>query len=213
MSTAALLNLRASFQNGQVRMTWAFPDGAPETIHIYNVKKNGLDERSHRAKELRDNSTGTVFDFSGVSSLDVRKVTFCVFLADRSEPQPSMYALQALGGCFVDVVIGRADIRYDIKTRPCKNGMFGHTIRLVSDVSMDTGILGYSFMFRDMEITLPFPGQVRGGLSEYPAIYLPGSTPPNVRVVGGANTDVLVTRRKISALRLLFSRKNRPGNG
>jgi len=211
MAVTELIALRANYIGGQVRMTWRFPPSAPETVHIYGVKRAGedisLDARFRISKDLRDCSGGLSFDYSGISSVDVKLVTFCVFLEDRNFNSPNMRALQSMKGCFTDVIIGRADVLYDVFSKPCAGELTSHRIVVKSSSTFDAGILGYSCDFYGKDIRLELPGSIGSGISQYPQIYLPRqSAPPVVCMWGGANADVMITRKKISVFRWPFSK-------
>jgi len=89
---AALIDPRANYLNGIVRLTWRFPVNAPESVHIFGIRHCGdevfFDPRFHLTKDLRDCGSGISFDYSGVYDVDVKRVTFCVFLADRNLQLP-----------------------------------------------------------------------------------------------------------------------------
>lgn len=209
MRMDTLLDLRASYVNGQVRMTWKYPPNAPDTVYIYGVKQNGgelaLDQRTLVTKSLRDCNTGLTFDYTGAAGADVKSVTYCVFLSGRNLSAPSMRSLQALGSCFVDVTVGQAEVQFDVKSKPCGGGFVGYRIITRSSSSFDPGILGYSYEFNRKEITVEFPGKVESGITEYPAIYLLENTPPPiVRLINRGNMDVSVERAKISVCRCPF---------
>ena len=202
-----LLDLRASYFNGQVNMSWQFPRNAPEAVHIYGVKRVGneaeLDARDRITKDLRDCTNGLSFEYSGISNADVRNVTFCVFLAARNLTSPNIRALQALGGCFVSVIIGRAYVQYDIICKFIGADLYSHQINLSSSSSFEPGILGYSYNFNGKPMVVELPGRVESGMRRYPPIYLSRYTePPYVCLLDGANADVAIERRKISGYRV-----------
>jgi len=209
MQIAALTDLYAKYTNGQVRMSWGYPKGAPEAVHIYCIKYNGnepqIDIRTHISNALNNCLEGMNFDYKGINNIDVRSVTYCVFLANRNYNNPNIRELQALGGCFVKVTIGRADVFYDVKSKPSGEGFISHRISISSSASFDAGILGYSYEFNGTDIAVEFPGGVIDGTTKYPAIYLPESSPsPVVCVVDGSNADISVSYKKISGFRWPF---------
>jgi len=195
-------------------MTWRFPPDAPETVHIYGVKQNGdsiaFDNSTPISKNLRDCNSGYSFDYSSISSFDVKRVIFCVFLADRNFNSPNMRVFQSMSRCFVSVIIGRANVQYDVRSKPCGSILSSHRILVRSSSTFDAGILGYSYDFKSKDITIELPGQIKNGLNEYPLIYLPReSMPPDVCLAGGSNSDIMVENKRISTFRWPFSRKNR----
>jgi len=211
MAVTELIDLRANYIGGQVRMTWRFPSHPPETVHIFGVRRAGeeisIDPRVRISKDLRDCSGGISFDYSGISSVDVKRVTFCVFLADRNFNSPNMRALQLMKGCFTDVIIGRADVLYDVTSKPGAGELTSHRIVVKSSSTFDAGILGYSCDFNGKDITLELPGGIGSGISQYPPIYLPRhSAPPVVCLARGANADVMIARKKISVFHWPFSK-------
>jgi len=209
MAVTELIDIKANYIGGQVRMTWLFPPNAPETVHIYGVKRVGedisLDAGFRISKDLRDCSGGISFDYSGISSVDVKLVTFCVFLESRNFSSPNMRALQSMSGCFTDVIIGMAEVQYDVYSKPGAGELTSHRIIVKSSSTFDAGILGYSCYFYGKDITLELPGRINSGINQYPPIYLPRqSEPPVVCLSGGANADVMISRKKISVFRWPF---------
>jgi len=206
MAIIELQDLRASYFGGQVRMFWNFPKNAPETVHIYGLNRSGgepeIDQRMRISKDLRDCSSGITFDYSGFSSVDVRRVTFCVFLASRNYPPPEMPMLKTKSGCFVDVVVGRAVVHYDIASKSCGGELVSHRIAVRSSSTFDPGLLGYYYNFYGKDIMIELPGHIASGIRAYPPIYLLRETaPPIVCMTGGDNADVAIERRKISGIR------------
>ena len=203
-----LLDLRANYLGGQVRMTWGFPKDSPISVHIFAVRQSGaemtFDPRFRITKDLRDCNDGITFDYSGVSDVDIKKITFCAFLADRNLNMPNVRALQSMPGCFVSVTIGQADVFFDVKSKPASGELISHQIVIKSSSSFDQGILGYSYNFNGKEITVELPGRISSGQSVYPPIYLIASSAhPYVCLVGGANSDVMISQRKIRVFRKL----------
>ena len=211
MTVIPLLDLRANYQSGQVRMTWKFPQNAPETVYIYSARRSGenveFDMRTHISKDLRDCAGGLSFEYSGFSDSDVKQVTFCVFLADRNYNTPNMRVIRSQKECFINVIIGEAYISYDVRSKPCGGGLSEHRIWVRSLCEIDEGILGYAYNFNGREITVELPGKVSGGITEYPRFYLTDTVPPVITVVGGRNSDIAVENKKISFFRRMFRAK------
>lgn len=187
-------------------MTWRFPPEAPEAVHIYGVRQSDgemmLDPRFHISRYLRDCANGMPFEYTGVANIDVRSVTFCAFLAEFISNPPNVRALQAMGGCFVSLTIGHADVLFDVKSKPCGNELASHRITIKSSASFEPGILGYSYDFNGRGITVEFPGRIDYGKKEYPAIYLLKSAPPpTVCVTSGSGADVTIERKRLSFFR------------
>lgn len=210
MTPVALLDLRAVYQNGQVKMTWKFPPDAPETVHIYAVKSRKeqieLDLRSHIAKDLRECNGGHSFKYSNISGNDVKKVEFCVYLSSHNDTSPDIRLLSGMSDCFVRVIAGEADVVYQIKNKPCGGGLVGTKIILQSSADIDPGILGYSYNFNGKEIVVEFPGKIHNGITEFPPIALIDIADPLVKVVAGMNSDVSVVQEKISFWRSFLAR-------
>lgn len=202
MIPVALLDLRAVYQNGQVKMTWKFPPDAPETVHIYAVKSRTeqieLDLRSHIAKDLRDCNSGHSFKYSHIAGNDVKKVEFCVYLSSRNDMPPDIRLLSGMSDFFVSVLAGEADVIYQIKNIPFGGGLVVTKIILQSSADIDPGILGYSYNFNGKEIAVEFPEKINRGITEFPPIVLIDSADPLVKVVAGMNSDVSVEQGKIS---------------
>ena len=201
-----LLDLRANYVNGLVRMTWKYPINAPGSVHIYCVRHSGnelvFDNRFRITRDLRDCSNGISFEYSGISDVDVQKVTFCVFLAERNFYAPLVQELQAFPGCFVSVTIGRAYVSYDIKSKPCSIELTSHRAIIKTSSSFDAGILGYAYDFNGKGISVEFPGRFSIGMNVFPPIYLLRSAPqPVVCLYGSANNDVVIERRSITTFR------------
>jgi hypothetical protein len=198
-------------------MNWSFPPVAPETVHIYTVKGGAesgeLDLKTHIAKDLRDCGGGYAFDYKNTSGSDVREIVFCVYLSEHNDNSPDIRALRKLGGCFVRVVFGRANISYEIKTKACDGRLEAAFIRLQSSAEIAAGILGYSYDFFGKEISVAFPGKISAGISEYPMILLAENSKPIVKIVSGSNSDVSLVQRKIPFWQLFLSRifKKRQG--
>lgn len=208
MAATGLIDVHADYFHGQVRMTWRFPLNAPETVHIYGVKQSGaeleLDPRLRITKDLRECSSGISFDYNVVSNVDVRRVTFCVFLAERNYNSPNIRALQSIGGCFASVIIGHGNVFYDIKSKDCGGGFVSFQIIIKSTSTFDAGILGYTYNFNGKDITIELPGRIDNGTTSYPPIYLMrDSSPPSVCLTDGSNADVTIMQRKISTFRRL----------
>ena len=215
MTPIALLNLRAVYQNEQVKMTWKFPSNAPETVHIYAVKSRKeqieLDLRSHIVKDLRECNSGHSFKYNNISGNDVKKVEFCVYLSDHNETSPDIRILSGMSDCFTSVIAGEADVIYQIKNKPCGAGLIGTQIILQSSAEIDPGILGYSYNFNGKEIAVEFPGKIHNGITEYPPIVLIDTADPLVKVVAGMNSDVSVVQEKISCWRSFLARLLKKG--
>ena len=206
MAVTGLIDVHADYFHSQVRMTWRFPLNAPETVHIYSVKQSGaeleFDRRVRITKDLRECNSGISFEYNVVSNVDVKRVTFCVFLAERNFNSPNIRALQSMGGCFVSVIIGRGDVFYDIKSKDCGGGFVSHQIYIKGTSTFDAGILGYTYNFNGKDITIELPGKIDSGVKSYPPIYLMrDSGPPSVCLTDGSNADVTVMQRKISTFR------------
>ena len=210
---AELLELQAFYLNGMVRMTWRYPINAPGAVHIYCVRQSGdeiaFDNRFRITRDLRDCSNGISFEYSGISNVDVMKVTFCVFLADRNFNAPAIRSLLTMPRCFISVTIGRAHVLYDIKSKPCSADLMSHKAIIKSSSSFDAGILGYSYDFNGKNITVEFPGRVSSGINVYPPIYLPRSTrTPIVCLVGASNNEVILAYKRITTFRKPYARFN-----
>ena len=210
---AGLIDLRANFLNGTVRMTWRFPSNAPEAVHIYGIRQSGneisFDPRFHITRELRDCGSGIAFDYSGVSDVDVKRVTFCVFLAERNFNSPDLRIAQMIPGCFVSVITGRATVLFDVKSKPCGPDLANHRLVVKSSSTFDAGILGYMHYFNGKGIAAELPGRIDRGIRIYPPIYLQrAAQPPVICLIGGTNGDINIERGKIAALRYLFSANN-----
>ena len=205
MKPVALLNLRAVYQNGQVKMTWDFPPKAPETVHIYAVKQRNeqleLDIFSHIAKNLSECNGAYSFKYNNISGNDVKKVEFCVYLSDHNETSPDTRTLNGMSDCFISVITGEAVVIYQIKNKPCGAGLMGTQIVLQSSADIEPGILGNSYKFDEKEITVEFPGKIHNGITKYPPIVLVNTVDLLVKVVAGMNFDVSVKEQKISCWR------------
>lgn len=210
MTPVALLDLRAVYQNGQVKMTWKFPSDAPETVHIYAVKSRKeqieLDLRSHIAKDLRECNGGHSFKYNNLAGNDVKKVEFCVYLSSHDDASPDIRMLSGMSDCFASVIAGEADVIYQIKRKPCDDGLIGTQIVLQSSAEIDPGILGYSYNFNGKEIAVEFPGKIYNGITEYPPIALIDTADMLVKVVAGMNSDVSVMQQRISFWRSFLAR-------
>ena len=196
---AELLDLRAIYLNGMVRMTWRFPVNAPETVHIYGVRHGAgevsFDPRFRITRDLRDCSSGIAFEYSGVSDVDVKKITFCVFLAERNFNSPDIRAFQSLPGCFVSVIIGRAYVRFSVKSKVSGGDFTAHMISVRSSSTFDAGILGYAYDFNGKYMVVDLPGRIPNGVVKYPPIYLLRAIPPPVVfLIGGTNNDVIIAQ-------------------
>lgn len=211
MAVTPLINLCASYQNGKVRMTWRFPPNAPETVYIYSVRMSGeqleLDMRTHISKDLRDCAGGLSFEYGGFSNSDVKQVIFCAFLAERNFNTPNIRSIQSQKECFVSVIIGEAYVTYDIRIKPCGDGISAHHIWVRSSSEIDAEILGYMYDFNGKNITVEFPGKISGGITEYPVIYLLETIQPVIQVVGGRNSDITVQAKKIPFFQRMFRAK------
>jgi hypothetical protein len=215
MAAVALVNLKGRYVDGRVALSWGYPPGAPETVHIYPVKRRGaadeLDMRRHISKDLRDCPTGITFEYDDASDGDVKKREFCVYLSEHGDMSPDAKTLFKSQDFRVTVSIGEADVHYDIRTKKVDNGLKSCVIRLQSSAEIDPEILGYSFDFNGQEIMVSFPERIYPKKTEYPPIYLPEHSHPEIRVVSGENADVSVTPKKISmrltALLRIFKRK------
>jgi len=187
-------------------MKWRFPQNPPETVHIFGITKAGgemaFDPQVHLSRDLRDCPDGLTFSYAGIKAVDVRRVTLCVFLDARNIGFPNIRAVQSLGGgYFVNVIIGRAHVLYDVASKP-GGELTSHKISLRSSASFDAGILGYTYIYNGKSITLELPGTIGSGKKEYPPVFLAKTTgPPAVCLAGGYNTDVLIERRKATGAR------------
>lgn len=203
MTPVALLDLRAVYQNGQVKITWNFPPDAPETVHIYAVKSRNeqieLDLRSHIARDLCECNSGYSFKYGYGNG--VKKVEFCVYLSDHGETEPDMRYLSGMKECFTGVIVGKAKVTYEIKNKPCGAGLIESRIILQSTADIDPGILGYSYNFNGKEIAVEFPGKIHRGITRYPPIILIDGADPFIKVVAGLNPDISVVQQKISGWR------------
>lgn len=210
MTPVALIDLRAIFQNGQVKMTWKFPSDAPETVHIYAVKSHKelleLDLRSHIAKDLRECNGGFSFRYNNLMGNDVKKVEFCVYLSSHNDSSPDIRILSEIGDYFTSVIAGGANVIYQFKSKPCGSGLTGTKIILQSSADIDPGILGYSYNFYGKEIALEFPGKIHKGITEYVPVALIDSADPLVKVVAGMNSDITVEQERISFWRSFLAR-------
>lgn len=210
MPPVAFEELRAVYQNGQVRMMWDFPANAPETVHIYAVKSRKdqleLDLHSHIAKDLRECSSGYSFKYNSKSGNDVKTVEFCVYLSDHNETTPDVRALGRMNECFTSVITGQAEVIYQIKSKPLDFGLVRTSFVLHSTADIDPGILGYSYSFNEKEIYVEFPGKIRVGITEYPPVVLTDRADPYVKVVTGLNSDIYVEQKKISGWKSFLAR-------
>ena len=214
MPVAALQKLRANYSNGQINMNWQYPPNAPETVFIHGVIQSGnemtLDPRVRISNDLCNCTNGFSFDYSSISSIDVKKVMLCAYLSDRNSAVPGIRELQTLSECFVSVTIGRADVLFNVKSKPCGEGLTEHKISIDSSASFEAGILGYSYQFNGKSITIEFPGRIDRGATDYPAIYLmEDSNPPVVCIVDGMNTDITIDYSARTKFRFPFCRRRR----
>ena len=212
MDPIAFHDLRASFRKGQIHMTWQCPPSAPDTIHIFPCSDPAadlkLETNGHIVKNLSDCVNG--FSFEGKRGLgsDVKKVSFCVYLAERNDNTPNERILQSSPNFFVSVITGGANIAYDMKKKAGGGGLSQYRIWVGSSAEIESGILGYSYYFYDREISVGFPGLIKAGITEYPPIYLINTAEPEIGIIGGSNADISVIRKKLSFWqRVLKSKK------
>jgi len=166
----------------------------------------------HIEKRLMDCPDGITFDVVSGKGSDVRKMEYCVFLADRNEPPPGPRAFENLHKCFIGVISGEARVSYDIKReelkkRPWDRTLTQYTIWIKSSAEIEAGLLGYSYYFGDKEIALAFPGTIPAGITEYPPTFIPYGAEPAVAIIGGGNADVSIIQQPLSFWTKLFKSK------
>ncbi|MDR1299755.1 MAG: hypothetical protein LBJ84_05835 [Oscillospiraceae bacterium] len=203
MAAVALIDLNGGFQDGKVRLNWRYPPSAPESVHIYPVRRRGgmaeLVMGGHISRYLRDCPSGISFAYDDAAGGgDVKKRDFCVYLSGHNDLSPDMEALMSNGEFIVTISIGQAGVVYDIRSKTVEDGLMCHSIRLQSSAVIDEGVLGYSFDFFGVEMTAPFPGRVPQGKIEYPPIYLPTQAGLSIVLASGRNADISVAPGSVS---------------
>jgi|GEM_PF-2039116 len=177
MYPIAVRNLSSRYENGVVSMSWKLPSESPDTIFICPVDRGSVDKVERW--RVRDHASGVTFKPSSVSGDSVTRREYIVFLEQGNAVtlKKDEALLRDLGFLIGDrnfaitQIIGRANIEYRLKATRLGEGFSKNIIQLKSDVPIEEGILGYTFWADGRMYTVPFPGAVLSGKSDYAPFY------------------------------------------
>ena len=200
MAAIALVNPSGKYNiRGEIEFTWGYPVGAPDTIHIFPIKKQGgrhvADNARHVNLTLAKNKDGAVIKSTMGTSVDVSICRYLVYLSSVDERDIDTSELVNDNSFLVAVTVGRANVSYSIKTKHIGSGMDRHKITIVSQAVIEKGILGYSFWHGEQRFAVSLPTEIKQGKNEFPMFFTPTGTSINIEVVRGTSANVAIRKQ------------------
>jgi len=176
MNIVAVNNIKGHYADGEIHFRWRLPDDAPEIIHFYRIcaegQKRYVENENKYYRSLKNSPFSERISCSQ-NGYDIAAYTYLIFLSEK-ETVLSESDLSTL--CFSPIytktiVVGKADVYFQIKTIALNSNVFEHKITLKSETVIPEGLIVYSFNSEKERFVVPFPGDIENGKTKYEPFY------------------------------------------
>jgi len=202
MEMISMSAVKAIYREGYIHMLWELPDKISKAIHIYEVQRNNDNSHSllthtHMMLNLKKNQTQ--FSFPVVANTHVSLREYCVYLSKLKKHEPSIKTLKSMGGVFVEVVVGNANIFAEVVLKKKDTGKDDAFLILKSNAPVAQGLVGYTYTFDEVEYIIPLPDEIPAKKITLQLEWL-GGTKPDVIILNDKPSEVKIIKYRMNLL-------------
>ncbi len=174
-----------------IRFSWNCPNNVPEFVCIIPAVNcsNDIDLKHLKKLATRDYATG--FDFPFANCCSVENQIFYIYAVTQGQTIDKSILNDERYRC--SVVVGSADIQYELQSIEINNEMSKWEVVVNSSAIISEGILGYAYTWRDKNFVIAIPGVVKNEKTRYLPFYLPNGVVPKIQPMSGHNPSLTIT--------------------